>query len=125
MINFSQKGDFSKTEKFLNSCTKNKYQAILDRYARQGVDALSAATPTKTGTTANSWSYEIEIGATTSTIVWTNSHIVNGVNIALILQYGHATRNGGFVQGVDYINPALRSVFNDLADAVWKEVTAV
>ena len=124
MISFRQKGDFSKTERFLKKSLGKDYRSVLDRYGKEGVDALSAATPVQSGRTATSWGYIIEQGTNTISIVWTNSNVNNGVNIAIILQYGHATRNGGYVEGIDYINPALRPIFEKLADAAWKEVTA-
>lgn len=125
MITFKQRGSFSNTEKLLKSSKKSKYRSVLDRYAKDGVNALSAATPVRTGLTSRSWSYEITESNNDITITWINSNIKEGVNVAVILQYGHGTRNGGYVQGIDYINPALRSVFQDMADAAWKEVTAV
>ena len=125
MITFKQRGSFSNTEKLLKSSKKSKYRSVLDRYAKDGVNALSAATPVRTGLTSRSWSYEITESNDDITIIWTNSNIKDGVNVAVILQYGHGTKNGGYVQGIDYINPALRSVFQDMADAAWKEVTAV
>lgn len=123
MISFTQKGNFSSTEKFLKNVSRKDYKSVLEQYAQAGVSALSAATPVNTGRTASSWSYVIEQGGNTMSIVWTNSNIQNGVNIALILQYGHGTKNGGYVQGVDYINPALSPIFNKIADAAWKEVS--
>lgn len=123
MISFEQKGNFSRTEKFLKNASSKNYRSILEQYAQAGVSALSASTPTNTGRTASSWSYVIEQSGNTLSIVWTNSNIQNGVNIALILQYGHGTKNGGYVQGRDYINPALRLIFDRLADAAWKEVS--
>ena len=125
MMQFSQRGGFSNTEKFLKSCNSKKYRKVLDRYARDGVTALSAATPVRTGKTASSWSYEITEGDSYVSIVWKNSNVKSGVNVAIILQYGHGTKNGGYVNGIDYINPAMRKTFQDLADAAWKEVTAV
>lgn len=124
MITIEQKGGFSNTEKWLRSSGKN-CRAILEQYARQGVSALSANTPVRTGKTASSWSYTIEQSSNSMSIVWTNSNINNGVNVAIILQYGHGTKNGGYVQGIDYINPALHSVFDKLADSVWKEVSGL
>lgn len=122
-ITFTHKGDFSKTEQFLNKLMKRDYLNVLDKYGQQGVEALRAATPRRTGVTANSWSYEITQSGDKTTISWTNSNRVNGVPIAIILQYGHGTRNGGFVQGRDYINPALRPIFEAIANDAWKEVT--
>ena len=124
MISFEQKGNFSSTEKFLKNASSKDYRSILEQYAQAGVSALSASTPINTGRTASSWSYVIEQKGNTSSVVWTNSNIQNGVNIALILQYGHGTKNGGYVQGRDYINPAIRPIFDKLADAAWKEVSS-
>ena len=87
------------------------------------MSALAAATPLESGKTASSWTYEIQNGASGSRITFSNTHINNGVNIAIILQYGHGTGTGGWVEGRDYINPAIRPVFDNIADAVWKEVT--
>lgn len=123
MISFKQKGDFSKTEKFLKRSLGKNYRNVLEKYGQQGVAALSASTPVRTGLTAISWSYEIIQNGGSISVVWNNSNIHNGVNIALILQYGHGTRNGGYVRGRDYINPALRPIFDKMADAAWKEVT--
>lgn len=124
MIVFTQKGDFKKTEKFLNKASKEEYFRKLEKYAREGVKALSAATPVDTGKTAASWSYEIRQTKGSVSIYWTNSNVNKGVPIAIILQYGHGTNNGGYVQGIDYINPALRPVFERLAEETWKEVTS-
>lgn len=123
MISFKSKGNFNKTEKFLKKSLGRDYLKVLDKYGRIGVDALSSATPIDSGLTAVSWSYEIVQNDDSISIVWNNSNVVSGVNIAVILQYGHATRNGGWVEGRDYINPALRTIFEELANAAWKEVT--
>lgn len=125
MISFRQKGDFKKTEKFLKKSLGPNYRSVLEKYAEQGVSALAANTPVESGKTASSWSYEIIQNGSSLSIVWNNSHVVKGTNIAVILQYGHATRTGGYVVGRDYINPALRPVFDKLADAAWKEVTSL
>lgn len=122
MISFRSRGDWNKTSTFLKKASKSSYVEILGQYAEQGVAALSAATPNRTGETANSWSYEIEETGSGYKVVWNNSHINKGVNIAIILQYGHGTGTGGYVEGIDYINPAMRSVFQDMADAAWREV---
>lgn len=122
MIRFEQKGDFSKTERLLERNKDIDYLAILDKYGSAGVAALSGTTPVRTGLTANSWGYEIVKEKNSYSIYWTNSNIQNGVVIAVILQYGHGTRNGGFVQGRDYINPALKSVFDEIANDAWREV---
>lgn len=123
MISVGHKGNFSNTEKFLKKASSKNYRSVLEQYAQMGVSALSSATPVSSGRTASSWSYVIEESSGSLSIVWTNSNIQNGVNIALIIQYGHATRNGGYVQGIDYINPALKPVFDSMADAIWKEVS--
>lgn len=122
MISFRQKGDFSKTEKFLKKSLGKDYRSLLEKYGEYGVRALSAATPIESGVTAASWSYEIVQNGSSISIIWKNSNIQKGVNIAVILQYGHATRNGGWVEGRDYINPALKPIFDDLAEKAWKEV---
>ena len=122
MISVEQKGSYVKTYDYLKKLKGIKFDFILKKYAKKGVDALSAATPFDTGLTSKSWSYEIEKTATTTTIKFNNSNIQNGIPIAIILQYGHGTRNGGYVEGIDYINPALRPVFDKIVDATWKEV---
>lgn len=122
MVIVKQKGDFSKTEKFLNSISKKLYYRNLQKYAEQGVAALASATPIDSGTTANSWGYEIRQTKNSVSIYWTNSNVNKGVPIAVIIQYGHGTRNGGYVQGRDYINPAMRPIFDKIAESVWKEV---
>lgn len=124
MIRITQKGNFDKTERFLKKASKAEYLNILDKYAREGVTALSNATPVDSGLTASSWNYTIEKNAGGYSIYWTNSNINDGVNIAVILQYGHGTGTGGYVQGRDYINPAIRPVFDRIAEAAWKEVTS-
>lgn len=125
-IRYTSKGDFSKTYKFLDNVKKFKPETILKRYAKEGVAALKAATPHESGLTANSWSYEIEIkDGKNATIHWINSNRNKGVNIAVILQYGHGTRNGGYVVGRDYINPAMKPVFDKIAAEAWKEVKSL
>lgn len=123
MISFRQKGDFSNLERLLKNSQKGFNLSILDKYGREGVAALASATPADTGKTGSSWRYEISKEGTTITIAFCNSNIQNGVPIAVIIQYGHGTRNGGFVKGQDYINPAIRPVFENIANAAWKEVT--
>lgn len=125
MITFKQTGNFNKTIRFLEKNKILQYKQILDRYAREGLMALQAATPVESGETATSWNYKITQKGTTIKITWTNSHVVDGVPIAILLQYGHATRNGGYVQGKDYINPALKPVFDKIAEEAWKEVVGV
>ena len=123
MITFRQKGDFSKTMSFLERAKESVKLETLDRYGREGVAALSSATPVDTGLTARSWYYKIERDKNTATISFFNSNIQNGVPIAIVLQYGHGTRNGGWVQGRDYINPAIQPIFDKIANTAWKEVT--
>ena len=115
-------GDFSKTKSFLKNLSKKQKQLSLDDWGRAGVAALSSATPVDTGKTASSWSYSIEQRSDGVSLVWNNSNVNDGVNIALIIQYGHVTRNGAYVQGRDYINPALVPIFDKLAESAWKEV---
>lgn len=122
VIVFKQKGSWQKTRRFLKHCSELDLDKILDHYGKEGVDALARATPKATGKTAASWSYEVRRGKDTISIVWKNSNIVDGVPIAVVLQYGHATRNGGYVEGVDYINPAMRPIFERIAARAWGEV---
>ena len=125
MIVVKTKGSFKKTHKFLEACTGHHYEAILNKYGRKGVDALKSATPVDTGLTADSWYYEIRTFPETGyySIIWNNSHVVNGwANIAILLQYGHGTRNGGYVKGRDYINPAIQPIFDEIAKRVWEEI---
>lgn len=117
------KGDFRKTEKFLDGARNFNVKGLLKRYGEAGVRALAAATPKDTGELASSWGYEIQMDRTEARVIWTNSKIVDGIPIAIILQYGHGTGGGGYVQGRDYINPAMRNIFDQLAAAAWKEVT--
>lgn len=123
MISFKHTGDFSKTTKFLERAKRGDYLKVLDKYGKEGVKALSSATPVDSGTTANSWSYKIEKGNSSVKISFLNSNVNKGVPIAIILQYGHGTRNGGYVQGRDYINPAIQPIFDRIANEAWKEVT--
>lgn len=123
MISFRQKGDFSKTKRFLGRAKKAINLDDLDKYGREGVAALASATPVDSGKTANSWYYEIENKNGTVTISFCNSNNQNGVPIAVILQYGHGTRNGGWVEGRDYINPAIQPIFDKIVNNAWREVT--
>ena len=118
----THRGSFAKTERFLNFVKGEQYLNRLAEFGQRGVDALSQATPKETGKTAGSWAFEIERTDTATTIRWINTNVVQHVNIALILQYGHGTRNGGYVAGRDYINPALRPIFDEMAEQAWKEV---
>lgn len=123
MISFRQKGDFSKLNRYLERMKEVARLSILDKYGREGVAALSSATPVDSGETANSWSYEISHSNGSASITFNNSHINQGVPIAIILQYGHGTGTGGWVEGRDYINPAIQPIFDKIVDAAWKEVT--
>lgn len=123
MVSVRFKGsDFKNTEKLLRKSFGRNWTAVLEKCGEQGVAALSNATPVDTGLTAASWSYEIIQNDGGVSIIWNNSNVQNHVNIALILQYGHGTRNGGYVQGRDYINPAMRPIFDEMAEKAWKEV---
>lgn len=124
MITFTHKGSFNKLEAFLARVSNKNYLNILDKYGQEGVKALAAATPRDTGKTADSWGYEITYTHDTTTISWYNTNVNDGANIAILLQYGHGTGNGGYVQGTDYVNPAMRSIFNSMADQLWKEVSS-
>lgn len=123
VIEMRQSGDFKKSLTFLTHLRTRNIRPILEKYGQKGVEALAEATPKATGKTAASWSYEIKMEKTGAVLSWTNSNVVDGVPIAVILQYGHGTRNGGYVQGVDYINPAMKPVFDAIRDELWKEVT--
>jgi hypothetical protein len=123
MISFRQKGDFSKLSRYLEKAKEAVNIGILDKYGREGVAALASVTPVETGLTASSWSYEIVRRNGSVAVEFHNSNIQNGVPIAIILQYGHGTRNGGWVQGRDYINPAIQPIFIKLANDAWREVT--
>lgn len=123
MLVFKSKGSFEKAKGFFKKASDKRIYRSLNKYGEEGVAALAAATPVDTGKTASSWSYEIRQTQYSTSIVWKNSNIVDGVPIAIILQYGHGTATGGYVQGVDYINPALRPIFERIADTIWKEVT--
>jgi len=122
MIIFKHTGNFNNTEKFFAGSRNVKVRNVLETYARQGVSALARATPKDTGLTSDSWGYEISVTRTGYSITWTNSNIVNGVPIVILLQYGHGTRNGGYVEGRNFINPAIKPVFDDIAENLWKEV---
>lgn len=124
MISFRQKGDFSNLSKFLEKAKEVIKMGDLDKYGREGVAALASATPRDTGKTAESWEYRIVREGDSVRIEFLNTNtIADGTPIAILLQYGHATKNGGFVQGIDYINPAIQPVFKKIADEAWREVT--
>lgn len=123
MITFRQKGDLSKLNRFMKRAKEAVKLGDLDKYGREGVAALASATPVDTGLTASSWYYKIERQNGLASITFYNSNVNKGVPIAIILQYGHGTRNGGWVQGRDYINPAIRPIFDKLSKDAWEEVT--
>ena len=122
MISISHSGNFNNIERFLEKMKKRDVIRVLNKYGKMGVDYLSNDTPIDSGETASSWSYEIDLKNGRYMIYWSNSNVNQGVNIAIILQYGHATKNGGYVQGIDYINPALAKVFEQMANELWGEV---
>lgn len=124
IVTFTHQGNFKKTDRFLHGLIGFHFARRMRHYGEKGVQALKAATPKDSGETAESWSYEIVEEPGRTALYWRNSHVVNGVNIALVLQYGHGTRNGGFVEGIDYIPPAIRPIFNQMAKEVWKEVVS-
>lgn len=124
MITISSKGNFQKTEGFLKRMNEQEIYTSLAKYGEEGVAALAAATPVDSGKTASSWVYEIEKKPDSYAIIWSNTNVVNGTPIAVLIQVGHATGTGGYVSGRDYINPALRPIFDRIANDVWKEVTS-
>ena len=123
MISLTSKGDFRKTEKFMKNARTKKLMSILKQYGEEGVAALMVATPLDTGRTASSWRYEIKVENNCIRLVFHNDNIQNGVPIAIILQYGHGTGTGGWVEGRDYINPAIQPIFDAIANDAWREVT--
>jgi hypothetical protein len=123
MIIVGHRGSFKNTEKFLKQAAKVDYLGILRKYGQEGVAALASATPVDTGLTASSWGYEVSSSNGQYRISWTNTNVQDGVPIAIVIQYGHATPSGTFVEGRDYINPALRPIFDKIASEAWREVT--
>ena len=123
MISFRQKGDFKKLTRYFERAKEVVKLGDLDKYGREGVQALSSATPVDSGLTASSWYYTIENKNGPAKIMFNNSNIQNAVPIAVILQYGHGTGTGGWVEGRDYINPAIRPIFDKIAESAWREVT--
>ena len=123
MITFRHKGNFKKTDEFLGRAKNGIDVNILHKYGKEGVAALASATPVDTGLTANSWYYKIEQRQGSVAVVFCNSNIQNGVPIAIILHYGHGTRQGGWVQGIDYINSTVKPIFKQLVENAWREVT--
>ena len=125
MITFRQKGDFSKLTRYFERVKKAAKLSDLDKYGREGVAALASATPVESGKTADSWYYEVKRQNGSATISFYNSNVNEGVPIAIILQYGHGTGTGGWVEGRDYINPAIQPIFDKLTEEAWKEVTKI
>lgn len=125
MISFTQKGSFKNTERYLAKLKRAELFAVLNKYGSRGVNVLSNATPKESGLTSESWSYTIEQRPGYYSIRWHNSHVNKGAPIAVLLQYGHGTGTGGYVQGRDYINPAVRPLFEEMANEAWKEVTSI
>lgn len=124
MITIESTGDFRKTDSFLKFLRDAKILNILEQYGQMGVDALASATPIDSAATANAWYYEVGKYGGAYKITWLNSNLNHGVPIAILLQYGHGTGTGGYVRGVDYINPAIKPVFDKISDQVWKAVTS-
>ena len=124
MVNITMKGDFKKTNSFFDKALGLFGLSIFDKYGKRGVEALRSSTPVDSGKTSDSWYYEVTGQNNRVVIYWNNSNINDGVNVAMILQYGHGTQNGHFVKGIDYINPALKNVFEELANEAWKELTS-
>lgn len=122
MLVITRRGHFERSKHMLSRLLNLDIRKILNNCGKQGVEALASATPKRTGKTAASWSYEISKTSTGWTVTWNNSNINKGVNIAIIIQYGHGTGTGAYVQGIDYINPAIRPVFENMASEVWREV---
>lgn len=123
MVKFRHRGNFNNTERFIKTVLSKEIYKNLDEYGQKGVEALRSATPVDTGKTADSWGYEIVQNRGEIKIVWTNDNFNKGEQIAVLIQYGHGTGTGGYVQGRDYINPSMRIVFDEIADDIWKEVT--
>ena len=125
MISIRHKGDYAKLTRYLEKLKSTARVSVLDKYGKAGVEALSSATPVDTGLTASSWYYKVEHSNNSASITFCNSNIQNGIPIAIILQYGHGTGNGGWVEGRDYINPAIQPIFDKIVDDAWKEVTSL
>ena len=123
MIRVESSGSFDNTVKFLKFLQSGRMFNVLDRYGRMGVDELRANTPKESGETANSWGYRVINQNGIHGIEWYNTHVNDGVNVAVLIQYGHGTGTGGYVEGIDYINPALRPVFQAMADDIWRQVS--
>ena len=125
MISIRHKGDYGKLTRYLEKLKSTARVSVLDKYGKAGVEALASATPVDTGLTAKSWYYKVEVNGNSAKITFCNSNIQNGIPIAIILQYGHGTGTGGWVEGRDYINPAIQPIFDKIVDDAWKEVTSL
>jgi len=125
MISIRHRGNLNKTEKFFERARKANYIKILQKYGQEGVRKLSLATPIDTGLTSASWEYVIERTSKGAIIKWVNNHVVNGASIAILIQYGHATKDGGYVQGIDYINPAMKDTFEQITQDIIREVNSL
>lgn len=123
IIKIKQRGSFSRTELFFNRALKSNYLKILEKYGQQGVQALMAATPVRTGKTAESWSYGVEKGNGVVRLYWDNNNLNDGVSVVILIVYGHGLQNGGYVQPNDFVTPALQPIFDQIANDCWKEVT--
>ena len=123
MITIESQGEWKLTRNWFDRMTKLDLALIMNQFGKEGVSALTAATPSRSGLTSKSWNYEVTRKGNNWKITWTNSNVNKGANIAVLIQYGHGTRNGGYVVGRDYINPAIRPVFDKIAKQAWKEVT--
>jgi hypothetical protein len=124
MITFSKSGDFGNTERFLKNVANDSFFANLDSYGKAGVQALADNTPRDSGETAQSWGYKVIRSRTNPGIEWYNTNVNDGTSVAILIQYGHATKSGGYISGRDYINPVIRPIFDKIAEDIWKKVTA-
>lgn len=124
MISFKESGDFKNLEKLLSFSKRANIEAILNKYGQIGVEALSASTPSRSGKTASSWNYKVTRNKGNLQIDWYNTNTNKGENIAILIQYGHGTGTGGYVHGIDYVNPAMKPIFDRLSRDLWMEVNA-
>ena len=124
MLTFSQSGDFGNTERFLKNVNNDSFFANLESYGQAGVRALADNTPRDSGKTAQSWGYKVIRSRTNPGIEWYNTNVNDGTSVAILIQYGHATKSGGYISGRDYINPVIRPIFDKIAADIWKKVTA-
>ena len=121
-FNLTSEGSYKKTIKFLTKLMNGDFYKILDYYGQKGVESLRDHTPVDSGRAANSWFYEVDIKSDKATITWCNNDIEGGMNVILLLEYGHGTRGGTYVDGIDIIEPSLRPIMNEMIDAIWREV---